>query len=235
MDEIKDSELEKLLSQAATSERRAFKRATAYTIIPVLIGLVLVGLSAYQLNKLDERKKAKEREIAEKEKEIEVMKTEAVRVQQEASDASAQVAQAKLALDEIQQKLVEAKESSNPTKEIDAALQLVKDTDESLQTVQTVQTVKTADNLRWIIISTDRTLEEAEFEVRKARKLGYENVSIYFRQNSYRVVIELPTGSEARERLPDIRARLRNDAYRRALDQWCPTPQKRDGYFQCAE
>src|SRR2546429_810294 len=55
MSEIRDTELHSLLSEASAKERRALKRATFYVAVPVVIGLLLVAVSAYTVIKLEQK------------------------------------------------------------------------------------------------------------------------------------------------------------------------------------
>lgn len=55
MSQSKDTDLESLLTAAAAEEMQARRRATLYVALPVVIGLLLVGLSVYTVIKLDRR------------------------------------------------------------------------------------------------------------------------------------------------------------------------------------
>jgi hypothetical protein len=76
-----------------------------------------------------------------------------------------------------------------------------------------------------VVISGDKKLDEAQYEVNKARQLGYASVSIYDRQNWLRTVVEFPSSAEAQAALPALRTKIRASAYAVTLDNWCPNRQ----------
>jgi hypothetical protein len=68
--ESKDSELHSLLSAAAAKERQAYKRATRYIAVPVVIGLLLVAFSVYGVIWLEHKRDDLKGQIGEAQKEL---------------------------------------------------------------------------------------------------------------------------------------------------------------------
>lgn len=65
-----------------------------------------------------------------------------------------------------------------------------------------------------------------------AQNLGFTNVSIYFRQGSYRSVVLASNRVEAEQLLYKARNR-RSDAYIVDMAKWCPQPTQKAGYREC--
>lgn len=85
------------------------------------------------------------------------------------------------------------------------------------------------------VVSSDKKLDEAQFEVKRAQQLGYQNTRLYDRQNWLRTVIEFPNVAEAQAALPTLRAKIRNTVYLVDMSEWCP--ERKDagqGIVQCA-
>jgi hypothetical protein len=195
-------------------ESRAYKRAILYTLIPIFVGLMVVGFLAWEAVKLERR-----REVAIK---------ETARAQSDLNDAKAKLAGTTEALKE-------AKDTLNKTKK---QLEGKGDQHAVVELNKALTTIDTIGSGRWVVISGDsgdNALARAQRHVQEAQKLGYPNVAIYLRQNSYRTVIEFKTEAEAKASLADIHARLSPDAYLRDLTKWCSHPTEQNGYFQCPE
>lgn len=163
---------------------------------------------------------------------------------QKTGEVQQQVAEAKQTTEDSIKKVDElASKVSNPEVKreletiktsLNSSLQTTQAAEKDLQTVRQVQeTVLQAarpDALTttgsWgVVVSGDRKLDEAQFEVNKAKAQGYMAVSIYDRARSLRTVIEFPSNDDARNALPNIRAKVRNSAYAVNLDEWCPNRQ----------
>lgn len=222
MAEMKDAELHSLLTEAAARERQALKRATLYTAIPVLIGLLLVGFSVYQVVKLNQSKEELTKELNALKvrrdaatKELEKINAE---LKERAQQAEQTLAKKSEALAKAEPILKQASEGKAVTKE---------EAERSLAVIQK------ASGSRWIVSGSDPALDAAQYEAKRAERLGYAKDAIYLRQNFYRTVIEFPDDMTAQENLPKIRASLNQGAYLINLEQWCPNAQQRDGYFQC--
>lgn len=86
-----------------------------------------------------------------------------------------------------------------------------------------------------IVISGDRRLDEAEFEAVRARKLGYDSVMLFNRENWIRTVIPFSDKGSAQTALQGVRTRVRETAYLVNLDDWCSAPRKnsRTGVYEC--
>jgi septal ring-binding cell division protein DamX len=96
------------------------------------------------------------------------------------------------------------------------------------QVKKEAEAVKIATGDWAIVISGDRTLDLAKNWFAGAQKLGYTPVSIYYRDNFYRVTVgNYPTRQEAEQAALVIRPHTRPDAYVVALKRWCPSQSTR--------
>jgi len=207
-----DGELQKALEEIREKELRTRKRVKLYTVIPVLVAAFVFAVLAWQAIRLERRKNATAIELEE--------------LQSSTDNARAHLMETTRALDEAKQALETVRASLSETNGVQKAVQELN---------SALRTTDAAGAGRWILISGDKSLAEAQFEAQRAQKLGYAITGIYFRQNSYRTLIEFPTEADARAALPGIRARLSPDAYLRDVTKWCLHPQQREGYFSCAE
>jgi len=76
----------------------------------------------------------------------------------------------------------------------------------------------------YIVISSDKTIEDARKEAKKAiAKGGYKNIRIFKRRQYYVPIIgPYPTESEARQALVPIRERLRDTSFVVNFKKWNP-------------
>ncbi|HEX8746473.1 MAG TPA: NlpC/P60 family protein [Pyrinomonadaceae bacterium] len=74
--EPEEKEIEKRLSELKTEEVRAYKRAMLYTLIPVLVGLIVLGLSAWGVVKLERSKATAIKQAEEARRDIEILETQ---------------------------------------------------------------------------------------------------------------------------------------------------------------
>ncbi len=74
----------------------------------------------------------------------------------------------------------------------------------------------------WIVIfGADRTIESANFEIKRAKALGY-NAELVLLDGWFRSVATFDTEEEAFQSLTPIQAEMnRPDAYVRLLNRWC--------------
>ncbi|MDQ0315852.1 hypothetical protein [Amorphus orientalis] len=89
---------------------------------------------------------------------------------------------------------------------------------------------------RWgIVFGSELTEDAAEQMLSRAEESGSSlpAMRLYRRNGFYRGVAELPTYAAALQDLPDIRERVRSDAYIISLDQWCPGPRSDQGTVEC--
>lgn len=214
------AELESRLRAATERERRAYKRATLYTVIPVLCGLLFLGFSFYQFKRLERSKAALATEADALRGSVETLKAEEGALKQRVGEYRQLLAEAERSLERIQEK------QGDPVQEAEKTLTAIR---------------AAGGGGRWVVISGDRNLPEAQYEEQLAgKKYGAENVAIYLRQNSYRTVIAFRDEAEARAKLSEVRSfdprnRRWQDAYLRDLSAWCPNPQPRGGYFECSQ
>lgn len=99
--------------------------------------------------------------------------------------------------------------------------------------VEKAQTTVSSNTGWGVVFSGDATLDAAKYEVTTvAPKYGIPNVSVYFRQNSYRSVSVVESRTQAEQVLPKAKQR-RADAYIVNLSTWCPEAAEKDGYREC--
>jgi hypothetical protein len=122
---------------------------------------------------------------------------------------------------EVNRLKTELNQSSQTTKNADTDLQASLATQESvLQTARSQNAVGTG---AWgAVVSSDKDLQEAQFEVKKAQQVGYQNTRLYDRQNWFRTVIEFASAADAQAALPALRAKIRNTTYLVEMVKWCP-------------
>lgn len=86
-----------------------------------------------------------------------------------------------------------------------------------------------------IVISGDRKLDEARFEMDRARKLGYNATSLFNQGKWIRTIIEYPDREAAQDALQGVRERVRQTAYVIDLSTWCRDYRKnpRTGIYEC--
>jgi DNA repair exonuclease SbcCD ATPase subunit len=247
MSEVQDTELRGLLFDQAAKERRAFRRATLYMVIPVLIGLLLIGISAFQLIRL-ERDKTRlsegnallrtDNEGLKKDKDGLLKNKEALLAQiRELEDRKTTTT------GELETRLALLRETEDRLRQVEQALAEAERTLQNISerkgdAVQEAQlalrNVKAATGGRWVVVGADRTLKAAQERAQKVARLGFPGVSIYSRQRAFRTVVEFSDENEARAKLPAIRERLGEAAYQRDPAQWCPNAQKQGDYFKCS-
>src|SRR6266404_6476216 len=200
---VEEKDIAKQLAALKAEEVRAYKRAMFYTLIPVLVGLVVLGLSAWGILTLkQEAKHAREAKAD---------------LEASARNAEAHLEETKRALEEAKGNLILAR---NTLAKVPGKEGVVSDLNTTLTILGAV------DAGQWVVISGDDSLEQAQLEAQKARKLGYKDVAIYLRQKSYRTLIRFSTPNDALQNLPAIRKGLSPDAYLRDLNKWCgPDPE----------
>jgi hypothetical protein len=85
-----------------------------------------------------------------------------------------------------------------------------------------------------VVYSGDTSLDGAKYEVGQiAKTLNLPNARIYHRQNMYRSVSVVDSRSDAQAVLTRALNR-RRDAYIVAMSGWCPSPNPKEGYIECA-
>lgn len=239
MEEKHDVQLRELLAESARRERQSLKRATLYTAIPVLIGLGVIAISIYQIFRLENSKKELSTEINKLQDTQKALISERDSVRAELDALQSKKTNVSEELKALELKLENAKETAREAeKALDASAETLENISQGKGNAQeqaqvALKNVQITSGGRWIVIGADRNLDGAQYEVQRAKKLGFANVGIYLRDNLYRTSIELPTEAEAKTRLPEVRKRLNDGAYLRDLNQWCPSPQDRRAYFQC--
>jgi hypothetical protein len=103
----------------------------------------------------------------------------------------------------------------------------------SAQLVEKAQTNSGASQGWGVIFSGDSSLEDAKYEANVvAPKLGIPNVTIYFRDGSYRSVAVLEDRMQAEQVLPKAKQR-RADAYIVNMSSWCVVTNPKEGYLEC--
>ncbi len=86
---------------------------------------------------------------------------------------------------------------------------------------------------RMIIAGGDKTIEEAQYELAKAKKIS-SVAQIYKKRNSYRTVIpNLFDKDEATKLLIEVREKINSGAYIVRKNKWCPNIEENDQYLIC--
>lgn len=99
--------------------------------------------------------------------------------------------------------------------------------------VERAQRSATAIGPQAVIMGSDKTLDAARDEVRRANRAGIANVAIYFRNGYYATIAVADSRDRADETLQIARG-FRPDAYVARLAAWCVNPTTREGYTECA-
>lgn len=119
-------------------------------------------------------------------------------------------------------------DSLDITKAAETTLQSTRQVQENI--LQSIQPNVAGTVGSWgVVVSTDDNLAEAQYEVNKAKGQGYTAVFIYQKGKLLRTIVEFPSSSDAQSALPNIRAKIRNDAFAVNLDEWCPNRTPADG------
>ena len=173
---------------------------------------------------------------------------------EQAGEASQQIQAANEKVDSVQKDLdALAARSTDPEvktevkrlkNELDQSTQTTKAANADLQTslaiqelaLQNVRPQTAADTGAWgAVISSDKNLQEAKFEVTRTQQLGYQNTRLYGRDNWFRTVIVFAGVSEAQAALPVLRSKIRDTIYLVDMSKWCPTTKQiEEGILQCS-
>lgn len=84
-----------------------------------------------------------------------------------------------------------------------------------------------------VVFGSDRTLEAARDELRRASRSGVDGAAIYLR-NGYYASIALCADRAEAERVMRIVRAFRRDAYVADMQAWCLQPQPRAGHVECS-
>jgi hypothetical protein len=85
-----------------------------------------------------------------------------------------------------------------------------------------------------VVVSSDSTLEGAQFEVNRAKQQGYTPVMIYKRGPWFATTVgNFPSRGAAEGALIPLRAKIRDSAFIANLPSWCPNPAEKAGYYAC--
>jgi len=104
--------------------------------------------------------------------------------------------------------------------------------DQSLQNI-TDRDHKQESEERMIVAGGGATIEEAQYELEKARKIN-KGAQIYKKRDSYRTVIpNLLTKDEADKLLIKVKADVNPGAYIVRKTKWCESIQTTDKYVVC--
>ena len=86
-----------------------------------------------------------------------------------------------------------------------------------------------------IVIGSDATFPDAQFEVARARDNGYPDGVIYRRDGIFATTVgTFPDQSTAERSAIAVRLKIRNSAFVVNILSWCPVPQPRDGFSECS-
>lgn len=84
-----------------------------------------------------------------------------------------------------------------------------------------------------VVFGSDKKLDAASDEIRRAKRNGIAGATIYFRNDYFASIAPAASQAEADRILGIVRA-FRSDAYATRMQSWCLHPQQRDGYVECA-
>jgi len=219
-------ELRTRLEEIKAKEVRAYKRATLYTLIPVLAGAIVFGIFVWQTIQLEHRKEDLTREYKTLESETNALKLNKEQATKELEQLNQELDKSNQALDQARQAMSDAKTQLEQGKRPE---NVVKELDTTLRTIE-----KVAGKGQDVVIGGYDSLAGAQAQARRAQRAGYAKVVIYLRQNSYRTVIRFSSEAEAKAKYPDIRDQLSSSAYLRDVDKWCQNPQQQNGFIQCS-
>jgi cell division protein FtsB len=107
-----EKEFEDLLSEMAERRRRAYRRATIYTIIPVVVGALWLLFSVYQVYRLNQQKSLVEQQIQAAIDELNRKQNEMASVTTALADKTQQLKDAEAALTKINTGVANPKEVS---------------------------------------------------------------------------------------------------------------------------
>lgn len=135
---------------------------------------------------------------------------------------------------ELRSKLESVEKSGRKVAESTAnASELVRSTiSQNAPLVERAQIATSGAGAQAVVMGSDRTLEAAQDEVRRATKAGITNVSVYFR-NDYFATLSVVDSRERAVEYLQIARQFRPDAYVTRLSSWCFSPTARDGYTEC--
>jgi formylglycine-generating enzyme required for sulfatase activity len=123
-----------------------------------------------------------------------------------------------------------------PTTSVPVAVEEPIPTPTTTATVSSAPTTETPTgrNGDWtVVVGSDTSLSDAEWEADKARQQGY-NPAIYLRDNWYVTTAgPFPTKEEAESAKIAVQATIRESARVVNLNDWCTQPVESNGYFEC--
>jgi len=117
---------------------------------------------------------------------------------------------------------------------------LVRDKDEkiaslkpgSVPQIEAASTIDASPPRFALVVGGNRDLEAAQNEQIEFQSVGFKDVIIYFRRNTYRTVVPVFGLEDARAQLPKAQ-KLRTDSYIVNLSNWCPDAVDQDGFLAC--
>lgn len=91
------------------------------------------------------------------------------------------------------------------------------------------------DNKKWVVIFTsDKTLDQAEYESNNLMKAGIEGAMLVYRSGAYRnVSTPFSSRTDAQQYLNKNKSVLRNDIYIVNFDSWCKNLEYNGKYYTC--
>lgn len=233
--EAERQELKRLLSDIADRERKARRRAVVYTVVPALVGLLLLGAATYRASTAEQRRQVAIKAALDAEE-------QSKRAKEEAEQARKTLTEAQQALAEVAAKMgdIAAGTGGDPRQLARDGLEIVRRSPVGPRVVATpvpttAPVVRGDPSVpgRWAVVAGGSSnLDGARERVRQAPALGYQNISIYHRDN-YRTVIEFDGRAAAVAQLQAVRRSLDPGAYVRDLNVWCRGPAPGDGFTRC--
>src|ERR1700720_2077197 len=155
--EIDEKDIAKQLAALKAQEIKAYKRATLYTLIPVLVGLIVLGISAWGAVRLERHKTDAIKQAEEARKETEQLERSTDNARAHLAETQKALAEAKAALNMAEEKLMGVKGNEKVVSDLN----------------QTLKAIDTVGSGRWVVISGDNKLDKAKLAAERARSLGY--------------------------------------------------------------
>ena len=197
--DIEDREFQKLLAGSIDREKRAYRRATYLTAIPVLVGLILFSFFTYRAYKLRQEALSLDAQIQDKTRQLETIKRDEAELEEGLSRLQDELEQSRKGLEKI------AAGEVNPRRE---AAETLKELGSSGPWAVAVAAVK--------------DLESARTTAAKAQHLSKGQILICQREGWWRVIAVFSSKPEAKASVGRIRVTFpEGDRAVRDMGKWC--------------
>ena len=196
---LDDREIQKLLDGAIAREKRAYRRATYLTAIPVLVGLLLFSFFTFRANKLRREAAALDAQIQDKTRQLEIIRRDETELEEGLSRVQDELEQSRKGLEKI------AAGEVNPRQEA----------------AETLKELGTSGP--WAVaVAAVKDLELARTTAAKVQHLGKGQVLICQREGWWRIIAVFTSKSDAKASVGRIRVTFpEGDRAIRDMGKWC--------------